>query len=77
MMAALRSWLTAVLAAAVLLSLAERLAPEGSLRKITSLVGGLILLLVCFMPTWIICVLGVLLILAGIALIVLRTMRRH
>ena len=41
------------------------------------LIAGLILLLVYFMPTWIICVLGVLLILAGIALIVLRTMRRH
>ena len=50
MMAALREWLTAVLATAVLLSLAERLAPEGSLRKITSLVGGLILLLVLARP---------------------------
>ena len=50
MMAALREWLTAVLATAVLLSLAERLAPEGSLRKITSLVGGVILLLVLVRP---------------------------
>ena len=50
MMAALREWLTAVLVTAVLLSLAERLAPEGSLRKITSLVGGLILLLVLVRP---------------------------
>ncbi|MDY3282634.1 stage III sporulation protein AF [Dysosmobacter sp.] len=50
MMAALRSWLTAVLTTAVLLSLAERLAPEGSLRKITSLVGGLILLVVLTRP---------------------------
>ena len=49
-MAALREWLTAVLATAVLLSLAERLAPEGTLRKITSLVGGLILLLVLVRP---------------------------
>ena len=50
MMAALREWLTAILATAVLLSLAERLAPEGSLRKITSLVGGVILLLVLVRP---------------------------
>ena len=41
------------------------------------LIAGLILLLVCFMPTWIICVFGVMLILAGIVLIVLRMMRRH
>ena len=41
------------------------------------LIAGLILLLMCFMPTWIICVLGVLLILAGIAIIALRLMRRH
>lgn len=50
MMAALREWLTAVLATAVLLSLTERLAPEGSLRKITSLVGGMILLVVLTRP---------------------------
>ena len=49
-MAALREWLTAVLATAVLLSLAERLAPEGSLRKLVSLTGGLILLLVLVRP---------------------------
>ena len=41
------------------------------------LIAGPILLLMSVRPTWIICVLGVLLILAGIAIIALRLMRRH
>lgn len=50
MMGALKEWLTAVLSAAVFLSVAERLVPEGPLRKITSMTGGLILLLVLVQP---------------------------
>ena len=39
------------------------------------LIAGLILLLLCFMPTWIICILGIVLITAGIALVVLKLMK--
>ena len=50
MIAALRSWLTAILATAVLLSVAEKLIPEGSVRKIASMTGGLLLLTVLVRP---------------------------
>ena len=50
MIEALRSWLTAILATAVLLSVAEKLIPEGSVRKIASMTGGLLLLTVLVRP---------------------------
>ena len=50
MIVALKGWLTAVLTTAVMLTVAEKLVPEGSLRKIASITGGLILLLVLVQP---------------------------
>lgn len=50
MVEALREWVTAVVAAAVLVSAAERLTPKGSIRKIASFIGGLVLLLVLLRP---------------------------
>ena len=50
MMIALKNWLTAILATTLFLSVAEKLVPEGSLRKITSMTGGLILLIVLVQP---------------------------
>ena len=43
MMAALREWLTSIVAVTLLISLAETLVPEGALRKVASFVGGLVL----------------------------------
>ena len=50
MMAAARTWLTAVAAVTLLLSVAEMLVPQGSLREIASFTGGLILLAVLMQP---------------------------
>lgn len=50
MMIALKNWLTAILTVTVLLSVAEKLVPAGSLRKIASMTGGLILLIVLVQP---------------------------
>ena len=50
MMAAARTWLTAVVAVTLLLSVAQMLVPPGSLREIASFVGGLILLAVMMQP---------------------------
>ncbi len=50
MIEAVRSWLTAVAAAAFLVSLSQSLIPEGTVRKIASFTGGLILLLVMVKP---------------------------
>jgi len=50
MMITLKNWLTAILAATLLLTVAEKLVPEGSLRKIASMTGGLILLIVLVQP---------------------------
>ena len=44
MIETLRSWLTSIVVVTLLLSVARTLAPEGSLRQITSFLGGLILL---------------------------------
>ena len=44
MMAAARAWLTAVVSVTLLLSVVQTLMPKGSLREITSFVGGLLLL---------------------------------
>lgn len=50
MMAALRSWLTSVAVVTLLISLVQTLVPEGTLRKITSFAGGLVLLAVLAQP---------------------------
>lgn len=50
MMAAAREWLTAITAVTLLLSVAQLLTPEGTLREIVSFIGGLILLLVLLQP---------------------------
>jgi stage III sporulation protein AF len=50
MIEAARSWLTAVVAAAFLVSLSQSLIPEGTVRKIAGLAGGLALLLVMVKP---------------------------
>lgn len=50
MLTALRNWMTEILIASVFLSVAEKLVPEGSVRKIASMTGGLILLTVLVRP---------------------------
>lgn len=50
MVETLREWVTAVVAAAVLVSAAERLTPKGTIRRITAFIGGLVLLLVLLRP---------------------------
>ena len=50
MMAAARAWLTAVVSVTLLLSVVQTLTPKGSLREITSFVGGLLLLAVLLRP---------------------------
>ena len=50
MMAALREWLTSIVAVSMLLCVAQLLIPEGTLRKIGGFAGGLILLLVLLRP---------------------------
>ena len=49
-MGALREWLTSLVAVSMLLSVARTLVPEGSIRKIASFTGGLILLVVLLRP---------------------------
>ena len=49
-MGALREWLTSLVAVSMLLSVAQTLVPEGSIRKIASFTGGLILLVVLLRP---------------------------
>ena len=49
-MGALREWLTSLVAVSMLLSVAQNLVPEGSIRKIASFTGGLILLVVLLRP---------------------------
>jgi stage III sporulation protein AF len=50
MMGAVRSWLTSVVVVSLLLSVAQTLIPEGSLRKIASFTGGLVLLVTLLRP---------------------------
>ena len=50
MIAALREWLLAVVTVTLLLSVAQTLIPEGSIRKIASFTGGLILLATLLQP---------------------------
>ena len=49
-MGVLREWLTSLVAVSMLLSVAQTLVPEGSIRKIASFTGGLILLVVLLRP---------------------------
>lgn len=50
MVAALREWITSVVAAALLVSAAQSLIPEGGVKRAASLTGGLILLLALMQP---------------------------
>ena len=50
MMALVRQWLLGVTAAALVLALAEALAPEGGAKKVCRLAGGLALLLAAVGP---------------------------
>ena len=49
-MGVVRSWLLGVTAAALVVALAETLAPEGSVKKVCRLAGGLALLLAALRP---------------------------
>lgn len=49
-MGALREWLSAVAAVTLLLSVAQMLTPQGSIRNIASFTGGLLLLAVLLRP---------------------------
>ena len=50
MIAALRGWLTSVIYTAMVVAVAEHMAPLGGLKKIVSLTGGLILLVILVKP---------------------------
>lgn len=50
MMETLRNWLGATVVVTMLLSVAQRLIPDGSIQKIASLIGGLILLVTILQP---------------------------
>lgn len=50
MIGALREWLTSVVVVTLLLSVAQTLVPEGSIRRVASFVGGLILLAALLRP---------------------------
>lgn len=50
MIGALREWLTSVITLSVLLAAAQTLVPEGSVRKIASFTGGLILMAALLQP---------------------------
>ena len=50
MMAALRTWLLSVTAAAFAVALAQALTPAGTVKKVGKLVGGLVLLLAVVRP---------------------------
>ena len=50
MMGAARSWLLGVTAAALAVALAQALTPEGTVKKVGRLVGGMVLLLAVAKP---------------------------
>ena len=50
MIGALLEWLTSIVVVTLLLSVAQTLVPEGSIRRVASFVGGLILLAVLLRP---------------------------
>ena len=49
-MGAVRSWLLGVAATALVVALAEAIAPEGSVKKVCKLAGGLALMLAALSP---------------------------
>ena len=50
MVEALKEWVTSIVLVTMLLSVAQTLIPEGSIRKISSFTGGLILLIALLQP---------------------------
>lgn len=50
MMGALREWLTSIVVTAMLLALVQSLIPEGTIRRIGSFTGGLILMITLMQP---------------------------
>jgi stage III sporulation protein AF len=50
MIGAIRTWLTSVVVVSLLLSVAQTLIPEGSIRKIAAFTGGLVLLVTLLRP---------------------------
>ena len=50
MIGALREWLSSIVLVSVLLSVAQTLVPEGSVRRIAAFTGGLILLITLLQP---------------------------
>ncbi len=50
MIAALRGWLTSVIYTAMVIAVAENMAPPGGMKKIVSMTGGLILLVMLVKP---------------------------
>lgn len=50
MMGALREWLTSIVVTAMLLALVQSLIPEGTVRRIGSFTGGLILMITLMQP---------------------------
>lgn len=50
MIAALRGWLTSVIYTAMVIAVAENMAPPGGMKKIISMTGGLILLVMLVKP---------------------------
>ncbi len=50
MIAAVREWLVSVICAAVAVAVAENAAPAGSMKKLVSMTGGLILLVLLVQP---------------------------
>lgn len=50
MIAAVRTWLLAIITVSMAVSLTELLLPSGTLRRMISMIGGLILLLVMLQP---------------------------
>lgn len=50
MVEALKEWITSIVLVTLLLSVAQTLIPEGSIRKIASFTGGLILLVALLQP---------------------------
>ena len=50
MIAALRGWLTSVIYAAMVISVAESMVPSGGMKKVVSFTGGLLLLVMLVKP---------------------------
>lgn len=50
MMAAVREWLVSLIYAAMVIAVAENMAPAGGLKKIVSMTGGLVLLVMLLRP---------------------------